>query len=153
MELYWSKIVDPSRSPCLNIVNWKRVRTPSFFSVTSCPAEKCIFQLSYPMGYGWWSCGKEKLSIPLEAHHKAQSSEIFLNFQAKKVKELYFLFFGQSCWNCRFKLQRSTAFEQRMTCPSAAKKSCGSHLFGVRPGEADRTALVQQLSKAITFMS
>ena len=38
-----------------------------------------------------------------------------------------------------------------MTCPSAAKKSCGSHLFGVCPGEADKTALVQELSKAITF--
>ena len=38
-----------------------------------------------------------------------------------------------------------------MTCPSEAKKSCGSHLFGVGPGEADKTALVQELSKAITF--
>ena len=26
------------------------------------------------------------MSIPLEAHHKAQSSEIFLSFQAKKIK-------------------------------------------------------------------
>ena len=38
-----------------------------------------------------------------------------------------------------------------MTSPSVAKKSCGSHLFGVGPGEADKTALVQELSKAITF--
>ena len=38
-----------------------------------------------------------------------------------------------------------------MACPSAAKKSCVSHLFGVGPGEADKTALVQELSKAITF--
>ena len=38
-----------------------------------------------------------------------------------------------------------------MTCPSAAEKSCGSHLFGVGPGEADKTALVQELSKAVTF--
>ena len=38
-----------------------------------------------------------------------------------------------------------------MTCASAAKKSCGSHLFGVGPGEADKTALVQELLKAITF--
>ena len=36
---------------------------------------------------------------------------------------------------------------------SEAKKSCGSHLFGVGPGEADQTALVQELSKAITFLS
>ena len=50
-----------------------------------------------------------------------------------------------------FQLPRSRTFEQRMTCPSAAKKSCGSHLFGVCPGDADKTALVQKLSKAITF--
>ena len=41
---------------------------------------------SYPGKYGWWSCGKEKLSISLEAHHEAQSSDIFLSFQAKKIK-------------------------------------------------------------------
>ena len=38
-----------------------------------------------------------------------------------------------------------------MTCPSAAKKSCGSHHFWVGTGKADKTALVQELSKAITF--
>ena len=35
------------------------------------------------------SCDKEKLSIPLEAHHKAQWSEIFL-FSGKNLKELSF---------------------------------------------------------------
>ena len=39
-----------------------------------------------------------------------------------------------------------------MTCISAAKKSRGSHLFGVGLGEDDKTALVQELSKAITFL-
>ena len=38
-----------------------------------------------------------------------------------------------------------------MTCPSAAKKSCGSHLFWVGPGQADKMAAVQELSKAVTF--
>ena len=38
-----------------------------------------------------------------------------------------------------------------MACPSAARKSGSSHLFGVGPGEDDKTALVQELSKAITF--
>ena len=38
-----------------------------------------------------------------------------------------------------------------MTCRSAVKKSCGSHLFVVGPGQADKTALVQELSKAITI--
>ena len=38
-----------------------------------------------------------------------------------------------------------------MTCPSAAKKSCGSHLLGVGLGEDDKTALVQELSKTIIF--
>ena len=38
-----------------------------------------------------------------------------------------------------------------MICPSEAKKSCGSHLFGVGPGEADKTALMQELSNTIIF--
>ena len=38
-----------------------------------------------------------------------------------------------------------------MTSPSAAKKSCGSHLFGAGPGKFENTALVQELSKSITF--
>ena len=37
----------------------------------------------FPLPYRQESCDKEKLSIPLELHHKAQSSEIFLSFQAK----------------------------------------------------------------------
>ena len=39
------------------------------------------------------SCDKEKLLIPLEAHHKAQSSEIFLNFPAKMEKSCNFFVF------------------------------------------------------------
>ena len=35
------------------------------------------------------SCDKEKLSIPLEAHHKAQSSEIFL-FSSKNFERAVF---------------------------------------------------------------
>ena len=38
-----------------------------------------------------------------------------------------------------------------MTCPNAAKNSCGSHLLEVGPGEADKTAFVQELSIAVTF--
>ena len=47
---------------------------------------------SYPREYDWWTCGKEKLSIPLEVHHKAQLSNIFLSFQARKLKELYLFY-------------------------------------------------------------
>ena len=38
---------------------------------------------SFLKTYGLWSCDKEKMSIPLEAHHKAQWNEIILSFQAK----------------------------------------------------------------------
>ena len=90
---------------------------------------------------------KKKVSIPLEAPDKAQSSELFPSFHAKKLKSYNFLSFGPSCWNCSFQLPRLRAFQWCTACPSAAKKSCGSHLFGVGPGEADETAFVQQLSK------
>ena len=130
-----SKIVDPSRSPCLKIGNRKRFEHRNFLVLRPVLLKNAYFNSADPeprdpREYGWWSCDKEKLSIPLEAHHKAQSSNIFLSFQAKKSKRaVIFLSFGQSCWTCTFKLPRSRAFEQRMTCPSAAKKICGSHLF------------------------
>ena len=55
--------------------------------------------------------------------------------------------------------RRKEKFRQRnwglnpgpLACPIAAKESCGSHLFGVGPGEADETAIMQELTKAVTF--
>ena len=49
---------------------------------------------SFPLTYSPKSCDKENLSIPLEPNHKAQSSEIFLSFQAKKWKRNWELFNG-----------------------------------------------------------
>ena len=40
------------------------------------------------------SCDKEKLSIPLEPHHKAQSSEIFLSFRQKIKRAVIFYLLG-----------------------------------------------------------
>ena len=41
---------------------------------------------SFPLTYSPKSCDKEKLSIPLEPHHKAQWSENFPSFQAKNER-------------------------------------------------------------------
>ena len=38
---------------------------------------------SFPLTYGMWSYDKEKLSILLEPHLEAQSSDFFLSFQDK----------------------------------------------------------------------
>ena len=43
MALYWSKIVDPSRSPCLRTMQRKSFERGNFFSLTSCPSGRCIF--------------------------------------------------------------------------------------------------------------
>ena len=48
---------------------------------------------SFPLTYGSNSRAKEKLSIPLEAHDKAQSSKIFLSFQARNLKSCNFFIF------------------------------------------------------------
>ena len=60
---------------------------------------------SYPRKYGSWSCGKEKLSIPLEAHHKAQSSKMFLFFQQKIKRAVIFYLLanpgGTAYWSFR----------------------------------------------------
>ena len=87
-----------------------------------------------------WSCDLEKLSIPLDAHHKAQLSDIFQVFSQKIKRAVIFLSFGQSCWNCIFKRPRLRAFYGRTACLIPAKKSCSSHLFwgGPKPGCSDR---------------
>ena len=38
-----------------------------------------------------------------------------------------------------------------MTCPSEAKKSCGSHLLGVGPGEADKDRLSAEIIESHNF--
>ena len=48
---------------------------------------------SYPREYGSWSWAKEKLSIPLEVHDKAQLSEIFQVF-FQNLKSCNFFIFG-----------------------------------------------------------
>ena len=62
---------------------WKEVRALQIFSLTSCHAQNGYFssatrELSQARG-----AALKKLSMPLEAHDKAESSEIFLSFQAK----------------------------------------------------------------------
>ena len=80
------------------------------------------------------------------------SRAIFFCFHAKTYKSCNFLMFWPIMLkNCIFKLPRSRASQQRMTCPSEAKKSCGTHLFRVGPGKADQTAFMPKLSKAITL--
>ena len=95
---------------------------------------------SFPLTYSMRRCAWEKLSIPLEVHHKAQLSENFLSFPAKNWKSCNFLSFGQSCWNCIFKRPRWRALKRRMACLIPAKKSCSSHLFGggPKPGCSNR---------------
>ena len=49
---------------------------------------------SFRLTYSPKSCEKENLSIPLEPHHKAQSSEIFLRFRQKIKRAVIFYLLG-----------------------------------------------------------
>ena len=49
---------------------------------------------SFPLTYSPKSCDKEKLSIPLELHHNAQSSEIFVSFRQKIKRAVIFYLLG-----------------------------------------------------------
>ena len=85
VELYWNTNVDPCRSPFSKTVDRKSFERRNFLVLRPVLLKMHIStQLikSYRREYGSWSCTKEKLSIPLEAHDKAQSSEIFLSFQS-----------------------------------------------------------------------
>ena len=54
--------------------------------------------------YGQKSYDKEKLSILLEAHHKAQSSEIYLQFPTKKIKSAVIFIFWPTLLKLHIKL-------------------------------------------------
>ena len=74
MARYWSKIVGLSRRPCLKTVDRKRFECRYFLVLHAVLLKIAYFnQLidSFLMTYCPKSCHKEKLSIPLEAHHKA----------------------------------------------------------------------------------
>ena len=81
------------------------------------------------------SCGKEKLLIPLETHHKRSVDRIFC-FCVKGLQSWNLLSVSPSCWNCIFKLLTSRAFQRRMAHRSAAKRNRSSHLLVVVPSQA-----------------
>ena len=109
MELYWNRNVDPSRSPCLKTIDRKSLERSNFLVLRPALLKLHILTQvidSFPLPHCPKSCDKEKLSIPLEAHHNSQSSEIFQSFPSKNWKSCNFLSYGQSCWNCIFKRPR-----------------------------------------------
>ena len=95
--LYICSHVDPSRSPCLKTIDRKSFERGSFLVLHPVRLKLHISnQLidSFPLTYSPKSCNKEKLSIPLEPHHKAQSSKMS-KYSANKLKELQFLAFSK----------------------------------------------------------
>ena len=79
VQVYWNKNVDPSRSPCLKIVDRKSFERRNFLVLHPVLLKNAYSaQLidSFSTTYGSWSCDKGKLSIPQEAHHYAQLSEV-----------------------------------------------------------------------------
>ena len=71
MKMYWNKIVDPSRSPCLKTVQWKSFERRNFSvlhpNLLKLHALTWLIE-SFPMVYGLWSCIEIEMSIPLGAH-------------------------------------------------------------------------------------
>ena len=76
---------------------------------------------SFPTEYGSWSCAKEKLSIPLEAHDKRSVGRNFSNFLCKNIREL-----GPAVFRGRL-----MAFQNRTACVASSKGR--QNLESVRP--------------------
>ena len=88
MKLYWNRNVNPSGGPCLKTVDRRRFERPNLWVlIPALPKMHISAQLidSFSLPYGSWRWVEEKLSFPLEAHHKAQSGEKF-PFSGKKIK-------------------------------------------------------------------
>ena len=91
----------------------------------------------------------EKLSIPLEPHHKAQSSEIFLSFQPKIIRAVIFYLLPNPAETPYLSVRDGKLFNAVRLVEF--RPSCSSHLFGVVSSRAAQTAFAPELSKAITF--
>ena len=78
----------PLGGPCLRAIDRKSFERGNF--LVPCWKLHISTQVidSFPLPYSPKSCDKEKLSIPLEPHQNAHSSEIFPSFPPKKLKEL-----------------------------------------------------------------
>ena len=89
---------------------------------------------SYPREYGSWSWAKEKLSIPLEAHDKAQLSEIFQVF-FQKFRAVIFYLLAHPAETAYLSFRDRELSNDVPACPIAVKISGSSHLFvgGHRP--------------------
>ena len=90
MELYWNRNVDPSRSPCLKAIDKKSFEHGNFLVLRPVLLKIAYFnsgnrQLSISV-LPKKLRERKKLSIPLEPHHNAHSSEIFLSFPPKNWK-------------------------------------------------------------------
>ena len=113
MALYWSKIGDPSRSPC-----WRTVQRKSFergnFCLTSCPSENCIFQLSKSIAFHWHTACRPATKKNCRSFQRRtimfSRAKFFEVFRQKIERAVIFLSFGKSCWNCIFKRPRWIAF-------------------------------------------
>ena len=77
-------------------------------------------------------------------HYKAQSSEIFLRFQAKKIKRaVIFYLLANHAKTADLSFPGRELSNNVRLVQVRPRKVFGSHHFGVGPGEADETAFVQ----------
>ena len=100
------------------------------------------------MLYG--SCDKEKLSIPLEAHHKAQLSKIFL-FSAKKLRAKIVYLLANAAETAYFSV-RDGELKNAVRLVKFRRRKVAVHTcLGVVPSRAAQTAIVPELWKAINL--
>ena len=93
----------------------------------------------YPRKYGCWSCSKEKLSIPLEAHYKPQSSDTFLSFQAKKnEKSCNFFLFWWFMLKLHIKASEIQSFRPTYDLPKCGQEKLRFTPFWGWPRRGDR---------------
>ena len=91
--------------------------------------------------------------LPLEAHDKTQLNEIFLSFRAKNLQSCIFYLLAHPAETAYLSFRDGELSNDVLLVQVRPRKVAVHNLFGVGPGQADKTALVQELSKAINFFS
>ena len=139
MALYWSKIVDSSRSPSLQSIERASSAVIFLSYVLSCKKLHISVQLinSFQKTYGSWSCDKEELSIRLEARQKVQSSENFL-FSGKKLRGVFLYVLANHAQTVHWSIQdRELSNDVGLSNSGKEKLMFTPFWGGPKPGCAD----------------
>ena len=156
MELYWNRIVDPPRSPCLKIVNRKRFECCNFLVLRPVLLKIAYFnsakrQLSndiWPKELGW-----RNIVDPSRGASLGSIEQNFSVFRQKIKRAVIFYLLANHAETAYLRVQDWELSNAVWLVEFWRRKVAVYTFLGVVPSRAAQMAFVPKVSKTITFLS